>query len=192
MSPTRRRGDALTTAIFQAVLSELAESNFEELTFDKIASAAGTGKAALYRRWSTPAELVLAALSDPATGFGEPPAPPGTGTLRDDLIALLEHFVRALDEPRGRALLPLIAHRRRHPELFEQVHRLVIRPHQEVLLSVLRQAVERGEAAPGSLTPRIVSVGPRLILLQAWEGGLVDSGEIASIVDEVLIPLTRP
>ncbi|MEU7880202.1 TetR/AcrR family transcriptional regulator [Microbispora bryophytorum] len=192
MSPTRRRGDALTTAIFQAVLSELAGSSFEELTFDKIASAAGTGKAALYRRWSTPAELVLAALSDPGTGFGEPPAPPGTGVLRDDLIALLERFVRVLDEPRGRALLPLIAHRHRHPELFEQVHRLVVRPHQEVLLSVLRQAVERGEAAPGSLTPRVVSVGPRLILFQAWEGGLVDSGEIASIVDEVLIPLTRP
>ncbi|MFG1859335.1 TetR/AcrR family transcriptional regulator [Microbispora bryophytorum] len=192
MSPTRRRGDALTTAIFQAVLSELAGSSFEELTFDKIASAAGTGKAALYRRWSTPAELVLAALSDPGTGFGEPTAPPGTGVLRDDLIALLEHFVRVLDEPRGRALLPLIAHRHRHPELFEQVHRLVVRPHQEVLLSVLRQAVERGEAAPGSLTPRVVSVGPRLILFQAWEGGLVDSGEIASIVDEVLIPLTRP
>ncbi|MEU7941338.1 TetR/AcrR family transcriptional regulator [Microbispora bryophytorum] len=192
MSSTRRRGDALTTAIFQAVLSELAGSSFEELTFDKIASAAGTGKAALYRRWSTPAELVLAALSDPGTGFGEPTAPPGTGVLRDDLIALLEHFVRVLDEPRGRALLPLIAHRHRHPELFEQVHRLVVRPHQEVLLSVLRQAVERGEAAPGSLTPRVVSVGPRLILFQAWEGGLVDSGEIASIVDEVLIPLTRP
>ncbi|GGO26601.1 TetR/AcrR family transcriptional regulator [Microbispora bryophytorum] len=192
MSPTRRRGDALTTAIFQAVLSELAGSSFEELTFDKIASVAGTGKAALYRRWSTPAELVLAALSDPGTGFGEPTAPPGTGVLRDDLIALLEHFVRVLDEPRGRALLPLIAHRHRHPELFEQVHRLVVRPHQEVLLSVLRQAVERGEAAPGSLTPRVVSVGPRLILFQAWEGGLVDSGEIASIVDEVLIPLTRP
>ncbi|MEU7889468.1 TetR/AcrR family transcriptional regulator C-terminal ligand-binding domain-containing protein [Microbispora bryophytorum] len=192
MSSTRRRGDALTTAIFQAVLSELAGSSFEELTFDKIAFAAGTGKAALYRRWSTPAELVLAALSDPGTGFGEPTAPPGTGVLRDDLIALLEHFVRVLDEPRGRALLPLIAHRHRHPELFEQVHRLVVRPHQEVLLSVLRQAVERGEAAPGSLTPRVVSVGPRLILFQAWEGGLVDSGEIASIVDEVLIPLTRP
>ena len=192
MSSTRRRGDALTTAIFQAVLSELAGSSFEELTFDKVASAAGTGKAALYRRWSTPAELVLAALSDPATGFGDPPAPPGTGRLRDDLIALLEHFVRVLNEPRGRALLPLIAHRHRHPELFEQVHRLVVRPHQEVLLSVLRQAVERGEAAPGSLTPRVVSVGPRLILFQAWEGGLVDSGEIAAIVDEVLIPLTRP
>jgi AcrR family transcriptional regulator len=192
MSPTRRRGEALTGAIYRTVLEELARTSFAELTFDKIAPLAGTGKAALYRRWSTPAELVLAALTDPATGFGDPPAPPGTGSLRGDLLALLGRFVRALDEPHGRALRPLLAHRHRHPELFEQVYRLVIVPHQEILLTVLRAAVERGEAGPGSLTPRVVSVGPRLILAEAWEGGRVDDDEVAAIVDEVLLPLVRP
>jgi len=117
----RRRGDALTGAIYRAVLDELARTSFEELSFDKIAPAAGTGKAALYRRWSTPAELVMAALNDPATGFGEVPAPPGTGTLRGDLIALLTGLAGSLGEPRGRALRPLIAQRRRHPGLFDEV-----------------------------------------------------------------------
>jgi AcrR family transcriptional regulator len=188
---TRRRGDALTAAIGRATLDELARTSFEELSFDKIAAAAGTGKAALYRRWSTPAELVLAALTDPAAGFGDVPAAPRTGALRDDLIALLTHLARALAEPRGRALRPLIAHRHRHPELFEQVRRQVLQPHLEVLLTVLRQAAERGEAARERVTERVASVGPRLIVLEAWEHDRVDPREVEAIVDEVLLPLLR-
>ena len=191
-SGTRRRGEALTSAIGRATLEELARASFEELSFDKIAAAAGTGKAALYRRWSTPAELVLAALTDPATGFGDVPAAPHTGSLRTDLIALLTHLARALEEPRGRALRPLIAHRHRHPELFEHVYRLVIRPHLEVLLTVLRQAAERGETTPERVTERVASVGPRMITLEAWEHDRVDPREVEAIVDEVLLPLLRP
>lgn len=96
----------LTEAIYLATLEELTRTGFADLSFDKIATAAGTGKAALYRRWSNPSELVLAALTDPATGF-ERPTPPGTGSLRADLIALLTHFVRALARPRGQAVSAL-------------------------------------------------------------------------------------
>jgi AcrR family transcriptional regulator len=189
--PARRRGEALTGAIGLATLEELARTSFEELSFDKIAAAAGTGKAALYRRWSTPAELVMAALADPATGFGDVPAAPGTGALRSDLIILLSHLARALEEPRGRALRPLIAHRHRHPELFEHVHRLVIRPHLAVLLTVLRQAAERGEAAPERVTERIAALGPRLVTLQSWEHDHVEPREVEALVDEILLPLLR-
>ncbi|WP_410671370.1 TetR-like C-terminal domain-containing protein [Amycolatopsis sp. cmx-4-68] len=189
---SRRRGEALTSAIGRATLEELARTSFEELSFDKIATAAGTGKAALYRRWSTPAELVLAALTDPATGFGDVPAAPHTGSLRADLITLLTRFARGLEEPRGRALRPLIAHRHRHPELFEHVHRLVIRPHLEVLLTVLRQAAERGQAAPEHVTERVAALGPRMIILESWEHDHVDPREVEALVDEVLLPLLRP
>ena len=42
----RRRGSELTEAIFRTTLEELARTSFAELSFDKIATAAGTGKAA--------------------------------------------------------------------------------------------------------------------------------------------------
>ena len=188
----RRRGDALTGAIYRAVLDELARTSLEDLSFDKIAPVAGTGKAALYRRWSTPAELVMAALNDPAAGFGQVPAPPGTGTLRGDLIAILAGLAGALGEPRGRALRPLIAQRHQHPELFGEVHRRIIEPHQQLVRSVLRDAVGRGEARPGSDTMRIASVGPRLIIMESWERTPIDASEVAAIVDEILIPLVSP
>lgn len=186
---TRRRGSALTEAIYLATLEELIRTSFAELSFDKIAAAAGTGKAALYRRWSSPDELVLAALTDPATGFGQPLAPPGTGHLRTDLITLLTQFVRALGEPRGQALRPLIAYRHQHPELFEQVWKSVIRPAQEVLLAVLGEAAERGEADPARVTERCASVGPRMLLVEAWRADRVGHDEVAKVVDEILVPL---
>lgn len=57
--PIRRRGTKLTHAIYLATLNELAETSFEELSFDRIAIRAGAGKASLYRRWSSPKELLL-------------------------------------------------------------------------------------------------------------------------------------
>ncbi|MGH3500475.1 MAG: TetR-like C-terminal domain-containing protein [Nocardioidaceae bacterium] len=189
---TRRRGEALTGAIYRATLDEPARTSFEELSFEKIATAVGTGKAALYRRWFGPAELVLATLGDPAAGFGHVPDPPHTGTLRGDLIELLTHLARILDEPHGRALRPLIAHRHRHPELFERVYGSVLRPHLELLLAVLREAATRGQAAPERATARVASVGPRMITLQAWEHDRVDPGEVEAIVDEILLPLVTP
>ncbi|MCS7476712.1 TetR-like C-terminal domain-containing protein [Umezawaea endophytica] len=186
---TRRRGSALTEAIYLATLEELARTSFAELSFDKIATAAGTGKAALYRRWSSPDELVLAALTDPATGFGQPPVPPGTGSLRADLITLLTHFAHVLDEPRGRALRPLIAYRHQHPELFDRVWASVVLPAREVLLAVMGEAVDRGEADPARVSERSAEVGPRMLLVDAWSTDSVGVDEVVAVVDEVLVPL---
>ncbi len=191
MAETRRRGDALVRAILEAALAELAETSFEELSFEKVAARARTGKAALYRRWATPEDLVLAALTDPDAGFGET-RPPETGTLRGDLLALLGGLARVLDEPHGRALRPLITQRARHPELFARVRALVLRPRQELILGLLADAAERGEARPAAVTARVAAVGPRLVLVEHMEAGTVTAAEVTAIVDEVLLPLVTP
>jgi AcrR family transcriptional regulator len=174
----RRRGALLTSAIYQATLDELAEDGFDKLSFDKIAASAGTGKAALYRRWTTPTELV-----------GDIPRP-GTGSLRGDLVFLLGGFARILEhEPHGRALLPLITQRRRHPELYSSLRRVIIEPRHQLILDILRAAADRGEVDPTAITPRIAAVGPRLIIADLMDDGTVAPAEVEAIVDEVLIPI---
>ncbi|MFG1609469.1 TetR-like C-terminal domain-containing protein [Actinoplanes sp. NPDC049265] len=192
MTSSRRRGSALTEAIFRTTLDQLARTSFAELSFDKIATAAGTGKAALYRRWSTPADLVLAALTDPVAGYGQTPDPPGTGSLRTDLITLLTGFAGTLDEPRGQALRPLLANRHRHPELLDEVWRRVIRPAHELLMRVLREAAARGEADPARITGRVAEAGPRMLLIEAWRTGPIGAAEVTAVVDEILLPVVRP
>ncbi|WP_335972413.1 TetR/AcrR family transcriptional regulator [Streptomyces sp. CA2R106] len=188
---TRRRGAELTRAIYRATLEELAASSFEELSFEKIAPRAGTGKSVLYRRWSTTAELVLDALKDEDAGLGRLTAP-DTGTLRGDLLFLLTRFARVLDEPRGRALRPLLTQRPRHPELFGQIMDQVVLPHRALLLDCIRAAVDRGQAAPERATVRTASVGPRLIVAESIDRGSVPDEEVRAVVDEVLLPLLAP
>ncbi len=188
---TRRRGVELTQAIYRATLEELAATSFEELSFEKIAPRAGTGKSVLYRRWSTTAELVLAALRDEDAGLGRLRTP-DTGTLRGDLLVLLTKFARLLDEPRGRALRPLLTQRPRHPELFAQVMEQVIDPHRAVLLDCIRTAVDRGQAAPERATARTAAIGQRLIVTEHIERGTVPDEEVRAVVDEVLLPLLAP
>ncbi|MGH3261297.1 MAG: TetR/AcrR family transcriptional regulator [Trebonia sp.] len=185
----RRRGALLTSAIYRATFDELAETGFDKLSFDKIAASAGTGKAALYRRWATPTELVLEALTDPLSGFGSIPVP-STGSLRGDLIFLLGGFARNMErEPRGRALFPLITQRQRHPELYASLRRILLEPGQQRILDVLRAAADRGEVDPAAVTPRIVALGPRLVMAELMEHGTVAPAEVEAIVDEVLIPV---
>lgn len=184
----RRRGQVFVEALYQATFEQLADTSFEELAFDKIAARAATGKSALYRRWSSPEELVLAALADPVVGHGEV-FTPDTGSLRGDLLVLLGSFARILDEPRGRALRPLLSQRPRHPELYRQVRRLVVEPRQRILLHALQAAADRGEADPRCVTPRIASVGPRMIIIESMENGSVEPGEVEAVIDEVLLPL---
>lgn len=175
-------------AIHLAALRELAETSLEELSFDKIAARAGTGKAVLYRRWKTPAELVLDALTDPDAGFGAP-LEPNTGSLRADLIAVLRDYARALDEPRGRALRPLMTQRPRHPELYAEVYRLIVQPRLEATLGILRAAAERGEVAQEAVTERVASVGTGMIVMQHMTQGAIPDAEIEAVVDEILLPL---
>ncbi|MFC4120421.1 TetR/AcrR family transcriptional regulator [Nonomuraea zeae] len=188
---TRRRGTALNRAIYRAAFEELARDGFDALAFDKLAPRAETGKSVLYRRWSTPSELLLAALNDPVEGFGDPCAP-DTGTLRGDLLALLEALAQVLDEPRGQALIPLMTGRGRPPELAGAIRELVFIPHRDILVGCLRAAADRGEADPASVTPLVASVGPRMVLAESMDKGHVTKADVAAIVDHVLLPLAAP
>lgn len=189
--PTRRRGEALTRAIYRAAFEELARHGYDALAFDKLAPRAGTGKSVLYRRWSSPAELLLDAMKDPVEGFADAPVP-DTGTLRGDLLALLRGLARVLDEPRGRAIIPLLTDRGRPPELHDAVRSLVIVRHQDIVIGRLRAAAERGEADPAAVTPLVASVGPRMILGETMHKGHVSEEDVVAVVDDVLLPLTAP
>src|ERR1700678_4159356 len=86
----RRRGEELEAALLEAAWDELVDVGFAKLTMESVAARAKTGVAVLYRRWPNKDELVLAALRH--YGTEHPVEVPDTGSLRGDMIALLESF----------------------------------------------------------------------------------------------------
>jgi AcrR family transcriptional regulator len=89
----RRRGQELETALLEAAWEELVDVGYASITMESIAARARTGVAVLYRRWANKGELALAAIEQ--YRLARPVAIPDTGSLRDDLLALLTAMSKA-------------------------------------------------------------------------------------------------
>ncbi|HEX4811488.1 MAG TPA: TetR/AcrR family transcriptional regulator [Nonomuraea sp.] len=183
----RRRGEALSAAIYQATLEELAESGYAGLTMERVAERARAGKASLYRRWPTRIELVTEAVR---STLPTPESLPDTGTLRGDLVAMLRQAAQALSGPAGEALRGLLGEALSSESPLRALRRTSQGMARRTMEEVVRRAVDRGEVAPGAVTPRRLDAGHALLRHHFLFGGPpIDDDLVIQIVDEVVVPL---
>lgn len=186
----RRRGATLERAIFDAVLAQLRAGGYESVTMDGVAAAAGTGKAALYRRWPSKADLVVDVLERCVGPLSDLP---DTGTVRDDLLAVLRGIARLLNSPVGCVISTITAKCDRPRTSVELVGERLVLAQQRMLVEVLRRGVERGEVRADTPLGLIAEVGPSMLLRHFLvDGPPVPDRLVVSIVDELLIPVLRP
>ena len=143
-----RRGRPRTTEIDDAVRAAvhelLVESGYQKSTVDMIAARAGVGKAAVYRRWRSKAELVFAAL----VHSEHLPPPPETGSLQGDVAGVLGVILSSLDGPVTAAALPgLLADVQADADLAERFGSQFVGRQRGYLVRMLDRAVARGELA---------------------------------------------
>jgi AcrR family transcriptional regulator len=185
----RRRGRALEEAIYRAALEELAEHGFDGLSIERIAHRAGTGKSAIYRRWATKLDLIVATLAD---AFPAPGPAASTGDLRTDLLLFHQRMAEGLGGTLGAALRANIGQHRQHPELAAALQEQILAPRHRILAELLAAAAERGDVRPGALTPECIQTGPALLRQHFTETGQPPSDEdIRRLVDNVLVPMLR-
>ncbi|MFC5062482.1 TetR/AcrR family transcriptional regulator [Actinomycetospora atypica] len=133
----------LTDAVLDAVLQEFAEVGYGRLSMQRVATRAGVGKSALYRRWPGKEEMVADAMA--RLGVPEDP-PPDTGSLRGDLRALGEDMRAWLTTPAVRPVTSdLLAELARSPGLAEVFRSALAGPRRRRARAVLDAAVRRGE-----------------------------------------------
>lgn len=132
-----------TAAILDAVLHELAERGWHELTMDGVAARAGVGKPALYRRWRSRNDMVL----DCVVRAGVDVALPGdTGSLRDDLLGFARQAVEALADPfAGRVIAAVLAAMSSHPEVGAALAERFREPRRLAAHAAFERAIQRGE-----------------------------------------------
>jgi AcrR family transcriptional regulator len=186
----RRRGAALEEAILRAATDELTEHGYAGLTMDRVAHRAGTNKNAIYRRWPNRAALGIAAYRQ----FLATSAPvPDTGILRDDVLELLRGANCHWSSATGGILRALMAGARDDPELLEQLQERTADAGSGTWLDVLSRAVERGEARPEALHPRVATVAIVLLRNEFITRGhpTVPEEVLVEIVDRVYLPLVR-
>src|SRR5882672_996995 len=119
----RPRDPACDAAILQATLDIFAEHGYGGVSMDGVAARAGVGKATIYRRYASKAELVVEAVR---VGACLNDHLPDTGDLRSDLASMLLAMVDRLRSSDGAVLLTFAAERLLHPELAAEFERSVI------------------------------------------------------------------
>ena len=171
--------------ILQAALELLVEQGYERVTIEAIATRARAGKATIYRRWNSKADLYIDAvnqLKPPA------PAPPDTGSLVGDLRQL---FTENLPDDRGFLMVGGVANAlQQDPTLAESFRDRFIRPRRALLRTVLERAVKRGEIPAGRDIELVGDVFPALMLQRIlFLGERPDREFVTRVLDQVLIPL---
>jgi AcrR family transcriptional regulator len=186
----RRRGEVLERAIYDAVLDQLREVGFGGLTMEGVAACARTGKAALYRRWDSKEELVVAALQHALPSFDDPP---DHGSVRDDLLAMLRMMATQMSSPTGCAMQAVLGEGNRDRAFVDVVHKQVLEPRKRMLTAVIERAAERGEIRPAAPTVLVAEIGPAMIVQRFHTiGPPIPDDYVVSVVDDVVMPLLRP
>ena len=187
---TRRRGDTLECAIFDAVLHQLQTVGYTRLTMEGVAACARTGKAALYRRWTGKDDLVVDAIDHALPSLTDLP---DHGDVREDLLDLLRRMTAMVNSPTGCALRCLLAEVDRDHQFSALLHERVLAPRKRGFLAVLERAADRGQVRAEAASPwvgrgRAGHDGPAL----PGRRPPVPDDYVVSILDEVVMPLLRP
>jgi AcrR family transcriptional regulator len=189
----RRRGAALEDAILAAAYAELSEVGYASFSVEAVAARARTGKASIYRRWPTKADLLLEALS------AELPTPAECGlgvelsdstTTADALHQIASTISQVLDSPAGDAMRAIKCEAVVDPDLARAIDERFQAPRREILLAILERGVARGEVRPEAVTRLVGDVLPAMLtylIILAREP--VTERDVRAVIDEIVLPL---
>ena len=146
---TPKRGRPRSEKARQATLDAAAEllllRGLGAVSMDAVADKAGVSKATIYRWWPSKQMLALDALLDWAAAT----APPrDTGSLRDDVLALIRPWVREIRrQPFGRVIAAFVNEAQSDPDFADAYRSRFVEPRREAMRAVFARAVKRGEVS---------------------------------------------
>jgi AcrR family transcriptional regulator len=183
----RRPDPALAEAIRAAVVEVLADVGYGRLTMDAVAVAAGVSKATIYRRWRTKTDLLVSVID---WASDESLVTVDTGSLRDDLIALLSALADILAGPGGAASRALLGAATAEPAMAAAFREGPMARWSAAFGAAFQRAAARGEVTMAARTSYAAEAGPS-IFLKRWSitGQEIGADLARAVVDEVMTPL---
>ncbi|MFR9799019.1 TetR/AcrR family transcriptional regulator [Streptomyces sp. MS06] len=188
----RRRGAVLERAILGAALEQLSTVGWKGLTMEGVALGAQTGKAAVYRRWSSKEDLVADALQ---AGLPRLESAPDLGSVREELLQLCRQARAAMYSRPGLAVRSVI--HECDPVQVERFHAAIVGgivgPTIELLREVLERGIKRGEVRSDAVNDYVLDAMPAMMMYRSkmcaseW-----NDREIEEMIDRLMLPLLRP
>ncbi|MBT9548006.1 MAG: TetR/AcrR family transcriptional regulator [Candidatus Sericytochromatia bacterium] len=185
----RKRDHTLDTRILEAAIEILAELGFDGMTMDMVAARTKSGKATLYRRWPSKAELVRDALIWMSQSSVELEHLPDTGNLRDDLLALVKPYSLEFSERKLRVLAKLGSFFSEHRKIAEEASAGIFGPWTDFNRTLMQRAIKRGEIPAQAdiemACQVIIAMTSYRSITQGQPFGRTD---YAALLDHILLP----
>jgi AcrR family transcriptional regulator len=138
--------------VLAAALTVYGEVGWAGFTLDRVARRAPVGKAALYRRWPTKEDLLLAALehlAEPAPEDFDPT------DLRGCLIGMTEQVIDMFVGPKALVLPRVLIEASQYPPHFDDMVQNIVRARFGTMRTVIEAAAGRGEL-PARIPPDLI------------------------------------
>jgi AcrR family transcriptional regulator len=185
----RKRDHTRDPEILEAAIDVLAECGYDRMTIDMVASRAKAGKATLYRRWPSKAELVVDAVACMKRADLSPEHLPDTGTLRGDLLATIRPHSLEESERKLQVMGGLVSMLSRDPQLADAVEAAITEPRVAINRALMRRAMDRGEIPESADIETISHIGPAMAAYRTLvQRKPVDRDFLVSIIDGVVLP----
>lgn len=185
----RKRDPSRDAEILNAALEVLAEEGYDGMTTDMVALRARAGKGAMYRRWSSKADLILEAVAQMKRNMVDLNRLPDTGTLRSDLLGLFKPQPLGEAEKRLKIMAGLTSMLSQNRSFAEAVNAAVVDPWTEAYSILMKRALERGEI----LQSIDIETASQIIPSMAAYRSMIlrkpfDRKFLVSMIDGVLLP----
>lgn len=185
----RKRDHTRDPEILEVALDVLAETGYDGMTIDMVATRAKAGKATLYRRWPSKADLVLDAVVCMKSKDIDLDALPDTGTLRGDLVAMIKTPSIRESERKLKVMAGIASMIARSPELAAAAQNALVEPRASINRVLFRRAIERGEIPADSDVEQLCMIAPAMVAYSVLMlGKPVDREFLVSIIDKVVLP----
>jgi AcrR family transcriptional regulator len=183
----RPRNPILEQAILNATVDVILRRGLTGATVGEVARQAGTGKAALYRRWPSKTALVVAAVR----ALQAEVTVPDTGTLRGDLLAWVQHYTSG-DERAPLLLASVLSEASRDAELREAARTAIGNPPMAALRTLIDRWIKHGEVNPAAPIDVLIGIIPSYVFrLVVTRGQQLDQTTATTLIDHALLPALR-
>lgn len=185
----RKRDHTRDPEILEAAIAVLSESGYEAMTMDMVATRAKAGKATLYRRWPSKAELVIEAVACMKQGMNAVENAPDTGTLRGDLVGLIRPHSLEDSERKTQVMGGLVSMLSRDPQLADAVNEAITEPRARLNRLLMERAAARGEISADADLDTISHIAPSMTAYRTLvQRKPVDRAFLIGLIDGVVLP----
>lgn len=180
-SPEDPRVTRSRSAILEAVLAELAERGHGGFTIDGVAARSGVARSTVYRLWPDRPTLI----ADAVVTLNRQPGPEA-GTSRDDIVALMHHLDRAMNDSPLARCLPALIDAAARDEALRELHHADNARRRHRLVDAIRVAVDADEI--GATDPELAAtaLAGAVLYRRLLTSTRLTSAELHRLVEVVL------